>query len=174
MKKPSPNTSFFNTNANVSDEASEDDARAENNALMNELRERVQKAELASEEYQRQLNILQTRLSESLQEQAKLEERVHKNEAKANDLEDEKLVVLRQKRESERQFESERTAIAQDKVQHKAREDEQQSIIQRLKDSLAQRETKINAEDDKGLSRSCKFKSTYVLDLPHLTGFSKF
>lgn len=157
MKKPSPNTSFLDTNANVSDEASEDDARAENNALMDELRERVQKAESASEEYRRQLSILHARLGESMQDQAKLEDRVHENEAKANLLEEEKVTFLRQKREVERQIESERTAVMQDEAQHKAREVEQQSVVQRLKETLAQRELKASAEDDKGLSRSCKY-----------------
>lgn len=156
MKKPSPNTSFLNTNANVSDEASEDDARAENNALMVELRERVQKAESASEEYQRQLSTLHARLDESMQDQAKLEDRVHENEAKANHLENEKVTFLRQKREMERQIESERTAMMQDKAQHTIREHEQQSVVQRLKETLAQRELKVSAEDDKCLSRSCK------------------
>jgi len=159
-----PNTSFLNTNANVSDEASDDDARAENNALMDELRERVQKAELASEEYQRQLGILQARLGESMQEQVKLEDRVHENEAKANQLEDEKVVFLRQKREMERQIESERTVMMQDRAQQKAREVEQQSVVQRLKETLAQRELKASSEDDKGLSRSCTYslRSSFV------------
>lgn len=157
VKKPSPNTSFLNTNANVSDEASEDDARAENNALMDELRERVQKAESASEEYQRQLSILHARLGESMQDQAKLEDRVNENEAKANHLEDEKVMLLRQKREMDRQIESERTAMLQDKAQHKAREDEQQSVVQRLKETLAQRELKASPEDDNCMSRSCKY-----------------
>ncbi len=160
MKKPSPNTSFLNTNANVSDEASEDDARAENNALMDELRERVQKAESASEEYQRQLSILHARLGESMQDQAKLEDRVNENEAKANHLEDEKVMLLRQKREMDRQIESERTAMMQDKAQHKAREDEQQSVVQRLKETLAQWELKASPEDDNCMSRSCKYSTS--------------
>ena len=160
VKKPSLNTSFLDTNANVSDEASEDDARAENNALMEELRNRVKKAELASEEYQRQLGILQTRLNESMQEQGKLEDRVHESEARMNDLEDEKVLSMRQKRELEKLFESERTAMVQEKAEQKAREDEQQSVIQRLKEILGQRELRGNAEDERGLSRSCKSSHT--------------
>lgn len=124
---------------------------------MDELREQVQKAELASEEYQRQLSILHARLGESMQDQAKLEDRVHENEAKANHLENEKAILLRQKREMDRQIESERTAMMQDEAQHKAREDEQQSVVQRLKETLAQRELKTSPEDDKCLSRSCKY-----------------
>ena len=123
---------------------------------MDELKEQVQKAESASEEYQRQLSTLHARLGESMQDQAKLEDQAHENEAKANHLENERVILLRQKREMERQIESERTAMMQDKVQHTAREHEQQSVVQRLKETLAQRELKASADDDKCLSRSCK------------------
>lgn len=124
--------------------------------MMEELRNRVQKAEIASEEYQRQLNMLQQRLDESSQEQGKLEDRVHESEAKINDLEDEKVLAIRQKREMEKLFESERTAMVNDKAEQRSKGDEQQSVIQRLKETLAQREARAGIEDDKGLSRSCK------------------
>lgn len=147
VKKHSPNTSFLNTNANVSDEASEDDARAEDAAVLDELRDRLQKAETASEEYRRQLSMLQKRLDESLQEHGKLEDSVHESEAKINDLEDEKVHLLRQKRETETLFESERTAMAQDRSEQKAREENLTNTIQRLKAS--QKELRVNGDENK-------------------------
>lgn len=123
---------------------------------MEELRERVKKAEAASEEYQRQLNALETRLTESMQEQGRMEERIHDGEAKINELEDEKVIAVRQKRDIEKLFESERNAMMQDKAEQIAREEEQQAAIQRLKETLAQRELRTSVEDEKGLSRSCK------------------
>ena len=164
LKKVSPNTSFLNTNANVSDEASEDDARAENNALTEELRNRVQRAELASEEYQRQLSLLEMRLNESMLEQGKLEDQLHESEAKINDLEDEKVISTRQKREIEKLFESERTGMAQQKAEQQAKEGEQQATIQRLKETLALREARAIPEDRKtSLSRSCKSDYSLVV-----------
>ena len=156
MKRPSPNTSFLNTNANVSDEPSDDDARAEHNALMEELRSRVERAETASEEYQRQLKMLQKKLDESLLEQGKLEEQVHESEAHIHDLEDQKVHSKRQKREMEDLFESERIAMVQDKADQIAKVEEQQAVIQRLKETLAQREMKMTAGEERPLSRSCK------------------
>lgn len=149
--------SFLNTNANVSDDASEDDARAQNNALMEELRTRVEKAEEASEEYQRQLSLLETKFDESMREHGKLEERLHESGTKIDDLEDERMMSIRQKRETERLFESERAAMLQDKAEQRTREDEQRNVIQRLKESLAQRELKAKPEDPSlSLSRSCE------------------
>lgn len=164
VKRPSPNTSFLNTNANVSDEPSDDDARAEHNSLIDELRSRVKKAETASEEYQRQLKMLQKKFDESLLEQGKLEEQVHESEAHINDLEDQKVHSMRQKREMEDLFESERAAMVQDKAEQTAKEEEQQAVIQRLKDTLAQREVRMTADEERPLSRSSSLKSKSSAD----------
>ena len=145
-KRLSPNTSFFNTNSNVSDEASGDDARAEDASVIDELRDRLRKAELASEEFQRQLTMMQTRLDESVQEQGKLEENVHEYEGKINDLEDEKVRLNRQKREVENMLDSERTAMVQDKAEQKAREDELANTIKRLK---MQRDSRTSSDENR-------------------------
>ncbi|KAL8794679.1 MAG: hypothetical protein Q9195_002754 [Heterodermia aff. obscurata] len=150
-KRASPNTSFLNTNANVSDEASGDDARAEDASIIDELRDRLRKAENASEEFQRQLTMLQTRLDESLQEQGKMEESFHGREQQINDLEDEKVRLIRQNREAEILFESEREAMTQDRAEQKAKEEELTDIIRRLK---AQREPRANSDENRVLSMS--------------------
>ena len=155
-KRPSPNTSFLNTANNASDDTSDDDARAGNASLIEELRSRLLKAETASEEYQRQLSMVQTRLDESLLEYGKLEDKSHENDAKIEELEAEKLQVTRQKREMEDLFESERTAISHDKAEQQMKDEEQQSVIKRLKETLVQREMRISGEEDKGLPRSRK------------------
>ena len=116
MKRSSPDTSFLNTNSNVSDEASGDDARAEDASIIEELKDSLRKAEIASEEFQRQLAMLQSRLDESAQEHGKLEESYHEREGKINDLEDEKARMTRQKREAELVLESERAITTQEKV----------------------------------------------------------
>ena len=123
---------------------------------MDELRNRLQKAETASVEYQRQLAMLQARLDESLRDHERLEERIHEGELKINDLEDEKVHTIRQRREMENHFEAERAAMLQDKDERKAKEEEQHSVIQRLKETLAHREFKVSADEERGVSRSCK------------------
>ena len=136
-------------NTTASDEASEDDARAEHVTLMDELRSRVQKAETASEEYQRQLNLLQARLDEGQQEHGQLEDRLHQGNKKIEELENERVQSVRQKREMQDLYETERTSMLKDKAEQKKREDGLISANQRLKESLAQRETRNSGEDSK-------------------------
>ncbi|CAD6584770.1 MAG: hypothetical protein ASARMPRED_001915 [Alectoria sarmentosa] len=136
-------------NTTASDEASEDDARAEHVSLMDELRSRVQKAETASEDYQRQLVLLQTRLGESQQEQSQLEDRLHQSNRNVEELESERAQSARQKREMQDLYETERTSMLKDKAEQKKREDELTSANQRLKESLAQRETRNFDEDSR-------------------------
>ena len=139
-------------NTTASDEASEDDARAEHVSLMDELRSRVQKAETASEEYQRQLNLLQARLDESQQEQGQLEDRLHQSNTNIEELESDRAQSARQKREMQDLYETERTSMLKDKAEQKARQDELISANQRLKENLAQRETRSNGEDPRIVS----------------------
>ena len=133
-------------NTTASDEASDDDARAERISLMDELRSRVQKAETASEEYQRQLNLLQARLDESQQEQGKLEEQLHQSNLNIEELEGDRALSARQKREMQEMYETERTSMLKERAEQKTREDELLSANQRLKENLAQRETRNNGE----------------------------
>lgn len=123
---------------------------------MEELKTRLRKAENASEEYQRQLNQLQMRLNDTLQDQGALEERLQEGLGKMDMLENEKVQAAREKREMENQFEAERMAVIKDKEERKLIEDELNLANQRLKDSLAQREMRYAADEAKGLERSCK------------------
>ena len=120
----------------------DDEARAENLALLEELRARVQKAETASEEYQKQLNLMQARLEESQQAHGQLEDQLHEKNLREEELETEKAQATRQKREVETIYESERTALLKEKAEQTVREEEMKGTIQRLKESLAQRETR--------------------------------
>lgn len=136
-------------NTSASDGASDDDARAEHVSLMDELRSRVQKAETASEDYQRQLNLLQARLDESQQEQSQLEDQLHRSNSSIEELESDRAQSARQRREMQDLYETERTSMLKDKAEQKRREDELTSANQRMKESLAQRETRNNGEDSR-------------------------
>ena len=136
----------------------DDEARAENIALLEELRSRVQKAETASEEYQKQLNLMQARLEESQQAHGQLEDQLHEKNLREEELETEKAQAARQKREVETIYESERTALLKEKAEQTVREEEMKGTIQRLKESLAQREIKTT-DSNKELPQSREFST---------------
>jgi len=139
----------------VNNDPSEEEARAQNAALIEDLKEQLQKAETASEQYRKQLGVLQMKLDEAVSEQGKLEDQSHEREGKIEALNGEIREHVRQIRDLEQSHELERNAMLQEKEQQASREEEMQATIQRLKESLAQKDMKINAESGKDVSRSC-------------------
>ncbi|RYO77833.1 hypothetical protein DL766_000069 [Monosporascus sp. MC13-8B] len=120
------------------------DARAEAVALIDDLKERLAKADTAAEQYRKQTEVLQSRLDETLKEQAKLEERVHESEEQIEALQNEKREAARQMREMETIYEAERSSMLKEKEEMSNREEEMQAVINRLKDTLNQR----NADEE--------------------------
>jgi hypothetical protein len=138
-------------------EAGEEDGRIETAALVEELKEQLQKTELASEQYQKQVDVLQSRLDDALKEQGKLEDKLHEEEERIEGLENEKREHIRQRRELETIYEAERAAAMKEREASLHREEELQGIIHRLKESLSQREPRSGGTSDDGrLSRACK------------------
>lgn len=133
------------------------DAKAELIAAMDELRDQLRKTETVAEQSQKQAQVLQVRLDESLQERNKLEERLHESEERLESLENEKRDALRQKREMESIYEAERSSFTKDREEMHNREEEMQAVIQRLKESLNQRSA---VDDEKRMSRHCKLAET--------------
>ena len=134
---------------------SEEEARAQHIALISDLKEQLQKAETASEQYKKQLGVLQMRLDEAVNDQGKLEDQSHERESKIEQLNAEIRDHVRQIRDLEQLHEKERNAMLLEKDQQASREEEMQASIQRLKESLAQKEMRINAEGGRNVSRSC-------------------
>ncbi|KAJ9665218.1 hypothetical protein H2201_004692 [Coniosporium apollinis] len=158
VKKPSPTSSLAHI-PNTSPDDEGEDARAATAALMEDLRERLKKAELASEEYQKQIGVFQSRLDDAIGEQVKLEERLHEEEERAEGLQNEQRESLRQRRELEGIYEAERAASMKDKESAQVREEELHGIIQRLKEGMAERETRTGVNDERRLSRHSSFQS---------------
>ncbi|KAL8951094.1 MAG: hypothetical protein Q9222_002898 [Ikaeria aurantiellina] len=140
VKKPA--SSRANTANTISGDPGDHDLRAEHTALMDELRERVSKAEALSEEYQRQLKILQSRLDDSLQHHGKLEDQLGEYEDKVVDLESQVKQTARQRRELEENFELERNSFLQSQAEQRTTEEQLRATNQRLKDTIAEREAK--------------------------------
>ena len=150
----SPQSSFSNSNSAAPQETNEEDAKAEHVSLLEELKSRVQRAETASEEYQRQLNLLQARLDESQHEHGQLEERLHESHTRIENLERDQTAAARDKRESEEFFKIERNTLLQDKAEKDAKITELQTVNQRLKESLALRETRGSVDGGRLPSRT--------------------
>lgn len=134
----------------------DDDAREEAAALMQDLKERLQKAETEAEERQKQVEVLNSRLDDALKEQAKLEERAHEEEEKVESLENEKRDLTRQQRELESIYEAERAQTMKEKEEALSKEEELQTTIQRLKETMATKNVQAVDADDERLSRTCK------------------
>ncbi|KUL88804.1 hypothetical protein ZTR_03491 [Talaromyces verruculosus] len=144
----------------------DDEARAQNAALIDELKEQLQKAETASEQYQKQLGVLQSRLDDAITEQQKLEDQVHERDSNIEALNTQIRDHARQLRDMEQAHEQERNAMLQDKEQQASREEELQSTIQRLKESIAQKDIRVNTDSDKSnISRSSSFRNRSSPDI---------
>lgn len=139
----------------IQNNPSEEEARAQNAALIEELREQLQKAETASEQYQKQLGVLQMRLDEAISEQGRLEDQAHERDTKIEALNSEVREQARKIRDLEQTHELERNAMLKEKEEQSNREEELQATIQRLKDSVAQKSMPVNAEGERQVSRSC-------------------
>jgi hypothetical protein len=133
-------TGFGNMSA-LSDAGAEEDARAENAQLVAELKEQLQKAELASEQYQKQLEVLQLRLDEVLVDQTRLEEQDHQRDTEIQALQVNTKDYTRQMKEMEQFHEAEKALILKEREQQATKEEELQSVIRRLNDTIRQRDT---------------------------------
>lgn len=134
----------------------ESDARAEAAAAVEDLQQRLEKEEKQSEQYKKQIDVLQSKLEDAVKESSKLEEKVHEHDEQFETLRNEKREATRQIREMESIYEAERSAILKEKEDMANREEEMQAVIQRLKDSLAQRN---NGDDDTRPSRQGESKN---------------
>lgn len=140
FKKPNSGVNRSSVPVMKPDEAEAADARAEHASLVEEFRQRVQKAETVSENYQRQLQVMESRLNELLLEHGKLEDRLHEREEKLTKLQDQEKITARQRRDMENEFDSERKAVLRDQLEQKAVEEELRAANKRLKDNLAGRD----------------------------------
>ncbi|KAI0134742.1 hypothetical protein BJ170DRAFT_679624 [Xylariales sp. AK1849] len=128
----------------ISTTDAEEAARADTVALIDDLKTRLEKADTASEQHRKQAEVLQSRLDEALKEQSKLEERVHESEEQIDAVRNDKRESARQIREMETIYEAEKSKILKEKEDMSNREEEMQAVINRLKDTINQR----NAEDE--------------------------
>lgn len=123
-----------------------DAIHAETASRIDDLKERLAKAESSADGYRKTADVLQVRLDETSREQARLEEKCHEYEEQLESLQNERREAARQMREMESIYEAERSAMTKEKEDMANREEEMQTIIQRLKDSLSQKNS--HGDDD--------------------------
>ena len=158
VRKPGGPSSLSNSTSALDDDA-EQDARAETLALVEDLKERLKKAEEASEEYCKQVEVIQARLNESHKEQGNLEEKAHEDEERLEGLANEKRELTKQKRELESIYEAERASWMREKDEASLREEELQKSLQRVKENMVVRDVRsLDVEGRPGLSRTCASK----------------
>lgn len=136
----------------------DDDAKAELQVKLDELQEKWQASERAHEDAQKQAAVLQVKLDEALREQSVLEDSVHESSERIEELENERKESVRARRELEQIYENERVAAVKEKEEAQTREEELQRSMQRMKETLAQRELRdrggLDDEKRPGLSRT--------------------
>lgn len=145
-RKPG-STSNLSMNTTSQADAQSDEARDEAAAFLQDLKERLQKAETDAEERQKQIEVLNSRLDEASKEQARLEERAHEEEERVESLENEKRELTRQHRELEGIYEAERAQTMKEKEEAQNKEEELQDTIQRLKETVASSKNAASSSD---------------------------
>lgn len=139
------------------------EAKAEMQVKMEELQEQLRQAEENSAEVQKQASVLQAKLDESLKEQGNMEENMHEHTERINDLENDKKESLRARREMEQIYESERAAFMKEREETQTKEEEMQASMQRMKESLAQRELRAGVDEGgkpPNLSRNSSYRNS--------------
>ncbi|TKA30374.1 hypothetical protein B0A50_02601 [Salinomyces thailandicus] len=141
-----------------------EDMKAEMQAKLDELQEKLQAAELACADAQKHASVLQHKLDDAHTEQGSLEEQVHEHTERVEELENAKKESVRARRELEQIYEAERAQTMKEREETQAKEEEMQATLQRLKETLAQREMRAGLEDGGGggrptTSRSSSFRS---------------
>ena len=143
-------TGFASMPALSDGDAEEEDARAGNAQFVAELKVHLQRAELASEQYQKQLEVLQLRLDEALADQTRLEEHNHQQDTAIQVLQANAADFARQRREMEQFHEAEKALLLKERERQAANEGELQSVIRRLNETIRQRDTRSRTDSPTG------------------------
>jgi len=137
----------------------QDEKKAESEALLDELREQVRQAETASEEYQRELQVLKCRFDEITGDQIKLEDIITTKNGRIETLESQHKEVEKRVKTMETTSQEDWQAFDREREFSLAREEENLTTIQRLRETLSAKEVKNNGEVATGLSRSGTHRS---------------
>ncbi|KIV90501.1 hypothetical protein PV10_07800 [Exophiala mesophila] len=133
-RKPTSRTS--STFVAPDSEQEDEETKSANAQLISGLKEQVDRAEQASEQYRKQLEIMQRRLDEAAAEQTTGEERDYKRQTEIDRLRAEIRDSARERRELESTHEHERKLFEQERERQSSRELELQDKVHRLTETL--------------------------------------
>ncbi|KAI1608009.1 hypothetical protein EDD37DRAFT_614290 [Exophiala viscosa] len=120
-------------------ETDNEEAKSANAQLIADLKEQVDRAEQASEQYRRQLEVMQQRLDEVAAEQTTAEERDYQRQTDLDRLKAQIKDSERQYRELEVTYNEDKDTFLQERGRQARREAELQSVISRLNETLRTR-----------------------------------
>ena len=135
-----------------------EDSKIETNSLVDELRDQLRKAEVTSEEYQKQAAVLQSKLDDALNDQSKLEETGQETLNRIDGLEKERQENVRRYRDLEAAFENDKVASMREKEESMHREQELIDTVQRLKESLSNRDKRVSLDGESLLTRATSIR----------------
>ncbi|KAF2739490.1 hypothetical protein EJ04DRAFT_508769 [Polyplosphaeria fusca] len=157
VRKPGAPSTLSTSSSQV--DGADEEARDEAAAYLQDLKDRLQKAETAADENRKQVEVLNTKLDDAIHEQAKLEERAHEEEEKVEGLENEKRELTRQQRELESIYEAERAQTIKEKEEWNSKEEDMHETIQRLKETMAMKNGPTTDGEEGHLSRTSSFRN---------------
>ncbi|ETN39791.1 uncharacterized protein HMPREF1541_06017 [Cyphellophora europaea CBS 101466] len=117
-------------------EQEDEDEKNANMQPIADLKEQVSRAEQASEQYRKQLEVMQQRLDDATNEQTAAEERDFARQTELDKLRAEIKESARQNRELETSYESDHRMLLQERESQSSREAELQAVINRLNETL--------------------------------------
>ncbi|KAK4948071.1 hypothetical protein LTR10_013125 [Elasticomyces elasticus] len=120
-------------------ETGDEEAKSANAQLIADLKEQVDRAEQASEQYRRQLEVMQQRLDEVAAEQTTAEERDYQRQTDLDRLKAQIKDSERQYRELEVTYNEDKDTFLQERDRQARREAELQAVISRLNETLRTR-----------------------------------
>lgn len=147
----------------------EEETKSANAQLIAGLKEQVDRAEQASEQYRKQLEIMQQRLDEAAAEQTTGEERDYKRQTEIDRLRAEIRDLARERRELESAQEHERKLFEQERERQSSRELALQDKVHRLNEVLRTKGLERTSADRSGkllVLSANSISSTYKAQVP--------
>lgn len=134
-----PTVRMSNSFPSPDTETENEEAKSANAQLIADLKEQVHRAEQASEQYRRQLEVMQQRLDEVAAEQTSAEERDYQRQTDLDRLKAQIKDSERQYRELEVTYNEDKDTFLQERERQARREAELQAVISRLNETLRTR-----------------------------------
>ncbi|EXJ89297.1 hypothetical protein A1O3_02363 [Capronia epimyces CBS 606.96] len=137
--RKAPNRMSSSVPSATDTDAEDEEVKSANAQLIADLKEQVQRAEQASEQYRKQLEIMQRRLDETAAEQTSAEERDYQRQTELDRLRAEIKDLTRQRRELELTYNEDKQVFLEERERQAVKEADLQGVIGRLNEALRAR-----------------------------------